>query len=81
MLPHELEGDIIVNKDHQDANYLFLVSSTCFGRYIRPSSGARDCIYCFWQCPPMLLPAGVMDETELSSIASVAPAGSNIGGH
>jgi len=28
--------------------YLFLVSSTCFGRCIRPSSGARDCIYSFW---------------------------------
>jgi len=24
--------------------YLFWVSSTCFGRYLRPSSGALDCI-------------------------------------
>jgi len=44
--------------------YFFLVSSTCFGRCFRPSSGARDCIYSFWYCSPMLLPAGVMDEME-----------------
>jgi len=25
--------------------YLFLISSTCFGRCLRPSSGALDCIY------------------------------------
>jgi hypothetical protein len=29
----------------------------------------------------MLLPAGVMDEMELSSVLSMTPAGSNIGGH
>ena len=28
----------------------------------------------------MLLPAGVMDETELHSVSSMTPAGSNIGG-
>jgi len=44
--------------------YLFLVSSTCFWRYLRPSSGARDGIYSFLYCSPMLLPAGVMDEME-----------------
>ena len=52
----------IANDDQQDATilvfYLFLISSTCFGR---PSSGALDCIYSFWYCPPILLPAGVMD--------------------
>jgi len=35
--------------NQQDAtvqvNLLFLVSSTCFGRCFRPSSGALDCIY------------------------------------
>ena len=46
--------------------YLFLVSSTCFGRCFRPSPGARDCIYSFWYCPPLLLPVGVMDEMELT---------------
>jgi len=37
--------------------YLFLISSACFGRCLRPSSGALDCIYSFWYCPPILLPA------------------------
>jgi len=30
------------------ANLLFLVSSTCFGRCFRLSSGALDCIYSIW---------------------------------
>jgi hypothetical protein len=46
-------------------NLLFLVSSTCFGRCFRLSSGARDCIYSIWQYSPKLLPAGVMDELKL----------------
>ena len=45
--------------------YLFLISPACFGRCLRPSSGALDCIYSFWYCPPILLPAGIMDEMEL----------------
>ena len=45
--------------------YLFLISSTCFGRCLRPSSGALECIYSIWYCPLVLLPAGVMDEMEL----------------
>jgi hypothetical protein len=44
--------------------YLYPISSTCFGRSFRPSSGAHDCIYRFWCSPPTLLPAGVMDEME-----------------
>ena len=44
--------------------YLYQISSTCLGRCFRPSSGALDCIYNFWYSPPMLLPAGVMDEME-----------------
>jgi len=36
-------------RNKQDAtiqvNLLFLVSSKCFGRCLRPSSGALDCIY------------------------------------
>ena len=43
-----------------------LVSSTCFGWCLRPSSGALDCIYSIWFCLPVLLPAGVMDEMELT---------------
>ena len=45
--------------------YLFLIRSTCFGRCLRPSSGAIDCIYSFWYCPPVLLPAGVLNEMKL----------------
>ena len=59
---------------------LYPISSTCFGRCFRPASGALDCICSFWYCPPMLLPAGVMDEIELRSISSMTPAGSNRGG-
>ena len=44
--------------------HLFLISSTYFGQCLRPSSGALDCIYSFWYCPPIFLPAGVMDEME-----------------
>jgi len=29
-------------------NLLFKVSSTCFGRCFRPSSGALDCTYSIW---------------------------------
>ena len=73
---------MIVNDDKQNELYrfvyLFLVSSTCSGRLLRPSSGARDCIYSFCYCSPMLLPVGVLDEMELRSISSKTPAGSNI---
>ena len=44
--------------------YLFLVSCTYFRWRLRPSSGALDCIYSFWYWPPVLLPAGIMDEME-----------------
>jgi len=50
--------------------HLFLISSTCFGRCLRPSSGALDCIYSFWYCTPVLLLAGVMDEMELLAVQS-----------
>jgi len=50
---------IVINKtgnnyesNQQDAtvqvNLLFLVSSTCFGRCFRSSSGERDSIYSIW---------------------------------
>ena len=48
--------------------YLFLSSFTCFGRCFRPSSGALDYIHNFGYCPPMLLPAGVMDEMEIHGV-------------
>ena len=56
----------VYESNQQDAtmqvNLLFLVSSTCFGRCFRPSSGALDCIYSIWQCSLKLLPAGVSNK-------------------
>jgi len=54
--------------NQQDATiliYLLLISSTCFGRCFRPSSGAYHCNYSFWCCPPMFLLAGVAYWVEL----------------
>ena len=53
---------VITTDDQQDATalfYLLLISSTCFGRCFRPSSGAYHRNYSCWYCPPMLLLAGV----------------------
>ena len=40
-----------VTDDQQESTfwfiYLYTISSTCFGRCFRPSSGALDCIYSF----------------------------------
>jgi len=36
------------------------ISSTCFRRYFRPSSGALDCVYSLWCMPP----AGDQDAME-----------------
>jgi len=41
------------------------MSSTCFGRRFRPSSGALDCVYSFWYKAPTMLPAGDQDEVIL----------------
>jgi hypothetical protein len=45
--------------------YLFVPNQLyMFRTMFSPSSGALDCIYSFWYSPPILLPAGVMDEME-----------------
>jgi len=36
------------------------ISSTCFGRWFRPSLGALDCVYSLYNAPTML-PAGSLD--------------------
>jgi hypothetical protein len=36
-----------------------------FRRFLRPSSGARNCTYSFGYCQTILLLAGIMDEMEL----------------
>src|SRR5215475_4154452 len=33
--------------------------STCFRRFLRPSSGAQNCTYSVRYCQPILLPAGL----------------------
>jgi len=43
---------------------IYPISSKCFGRCFRPSSGAIDCVYRFWYSPHMLLPDSVTGETE-----------------
>ena len=44
---------------------LFKISSTCFGRQIRPSSGALfDCIYSYYYNAPTLLLTGAKFEME-----------------
>ena len=59
--------NVIKIDDKQDATlliYLLLISSTCFGRCFRPSSGAYHCNYSFWYCPPMLLTKSVPHNTQ-----------------
>jgi len=41
------------------------ISSTCFGRWFRPSSGALDCVYSLWYNAPAMLLAGDKDEFHL----------------
>ena len=45
----------------------FYKSSTCFRRFLRPSSGAHNCTYSFRYCQPILLLAGVVVEMKLIS--------------
>jgi len=39
-------------------NGLLIISSSCFGRWFCPSSGALDCVYSLWYNAPTMLPAG-----------------------
>ena len=46
--------------------FIYLKCSTCFRRFFRPSSGARNCIYSIgYFVKPLLLPATVVEEIEL----------------
>jgi len=50
------------NYSQQDAtifDYLFLKGSTCFGRFLRPSSGAYNCTLNFGYCQAIVLQAGI----------------------
>jgi len=53
----------------QDANifdYLFLKGSTCFWRFLRPSSAAYNCTLSCGYCQPVLLQADIVGEMELT---------------
>jgi len=52
----------------------FYRRSTCFRRFLRPSSGARNCTYIFRYCQTILLIATIMDEMERSSISGLLTA-------
>jgi len=57
------------NFKQQDAttfDYLFKKGSTCFGRFLRPSSGAHNCTLSLRYCQPILLQASIADEIELT---------------
>jgi len=77
---------LITNYGQQDATFLefifFYRCSTCFRRFLRPSSGAHNCTYSLRYCQPILLLAATVEEMELthvSSISSTVAAGSSNG--
>ena len=41
------------------------ISSTCFGRWFRSSSGSQDCVYCLWYNAPIAMPGGNLEAMEL----------------
>ena len=43
----------------------FYGRSTCFRRFLRPSSGAHNCTYIFRYCQPILPLAAIVDDMEL----------------
>jgi hypothetical protein len=57
----------------------FYRRSTCFGRFLRLSSGAHNCTYSLRYCQPILLLAGVVDEMGRGFNSSTTPASSSIG--
>ena len=51
------------------------ISSTCFGRQFRPSSGALDCVYSLWYNAPTMLPAGSIVGALYHIIGTIAVIG------
>jgi hypothetical protein len=49
----------------------FYRRSTCFRRFLRPSSGAHNCTYSFRYCQPILLPAATVEELEFHMFQAV----------
>jgi hypothetical protein len=78
-------SSITVNDDQQDATilvynqqdatlhnlFISVKCCICFRRFLRPSSGAQNCIYVIgYLVEPSLLPAAVMEELELTVAGS-----------
>ena len=61
--------NVITNYSQQDATFLefvyFYRRSTCFRRFLRPSTRAHNCTYSFRYCQPILLLAATVDEIHL----------------
>jgi hypothetical protein len=61
--------NVITNYSQRDAKFLefiyFCRRSTCFRRFLHPSSGAHNCRYSFSYCQPKLLLAATVEEMEL----------------
>jgi hypothetical protein len=61
----------VTNYSQQDATFLefiyFYRRSTCFRRFLRPSSGAHNCTYSFRYCQPILLLAATVEELALAT--------------
>ena len=63
-----------VNYNQQVAailDYLFLKGSTCFGLFLRPSSGAHNCTFSFRYCQPVLLQAGIVGWRYLLTVPEI----------
>jgi hypothetical protein len=62
--------NIITYYSQQDATFLEFIylyrRSTCFRRFLRPSSEAHNCTYSFRYCQPILLLAATVEEMELT---------------
>ena len=81
-LKHTKNNELITNYSQQDATFLefiyFYRRSTCFRRFLRPSSGAHNCTYSFRYCQPILLLAAIVEEM-VSYISSTVASSSSIG--
>jgi hypothetical protein len=53
---------------------IITISSTCFARWFRPSSGAIDCVYSLWYNAPTMLPAcSLQAEGLIDWLTNVSP--------
>ena len=49
------------NRCNNNGLLIIPISSTCFRRWFRPSSGALDCVYRLWYNAPMMLPGSSLE--------------------